>query len=146
MHELSSLARTLGSGIRIPLKAWVSLCAFILCFCCHVCGYRPCDELITRQRNPTVCVRRYYETEEEARAQQRAVEPLMNISKIRPTSVDIVQLYCRLFFRFCNLVPFPNNFLIFVWFPVKTDMYLPCILQNKVCLELKMVPPASKHF
>jgi hypothetical protein len=24
-HELSSLARTLGSGVRIPLKAWMSV-------------------------------------------------------------------------------------------------------------------------
>jgi hypothetical protein len=32
MHELSSLARTLGSWVQIPLKAWVSvLCVFILC-------------------------------------------------------------------------------------------------------------------
>jgi hypothetical protein len=31
-HQVSSLARTLGSWVRIPLKAWVSvLCAFILC-------------------------------------------------------------------------------------------------------------------
>jgi hypothetical protein len=36
-HELSSLARTLGSWIRIPLKAWMSIfCAFIPCFCCSV--------------------------------------------------------------------------------------------------------------
>jgi hypothetical protein len=37
-HELSLLAQTLGSWVRIPLKAWMSvLCAFILCFCCSVC-------------------------------------------------------------------------------------------------------------
>jgi hypothetical protein len=30
-HELSSLARTLGSWIRIPLEAWMSV--FILCLC-----------------------------------------------------------------------------------------------------------------
>jgi hypothetical protein len=30
-HELSSLARTLGSWVRIPLKAWMSVYAFILC-------------------------------------------------------------------------------------------------------------------
>jgi hypothetical protein len=35
-HEPSSLARTLGSWIRIPLKAWMSVCAFILHFCCSV--------------------------------------------------------------------------------------------------------------
>jgi hypothetical protein len=31
-HELSSLALTLGSWVRIPFKAWMFvLCAFILC-------------------------------------------------------------------------------------------------------------------
>jgi hypothetical protein len=28
---------------------------FILCLCCPVCRYRPCDGLITRSRSPTVC-------------------------------------------------------------------------------------------
>jgi hypothetical protein len=38
-HELSSLVRTLGSWVRIPLKAWMSvLCAFILCLCCSCVG------------------------------------------------------------------------------------------------------------
>jgi hypothetical protein len=37
-HELPSLAPTLGSWVRIPLKAWISvLCAFILCLCCSLC-------------------------------------------------------------------------------------------------------------
>jgi hypothetical protein len=27
-HELSSLARTLGSWVRIPLKAWMSVCVY----------------------------------------------------------------------------------------------------------------------
>jgi hypothetical protein len=36
-HELSSVARTLGSWIRIPFEARMSLCAFILCLCCSVC-------------------------------------------------------------------------------------------------------------
>jgi hypothetical protein len=36
-HELSSLARTLGSWVRIPLKSWMSVCTFILCLCRFVC-------------------------------------------------------------------------------------------------------------
>jgi hypothetical protein len=34
------------------------------------------------------------------------------------------------------------NFLIFVWFPMKIGMHLPCMLQNKACLEhmLKITP------
>jgi hypothetical protein len=41
-----------------------------------------------------------------------------------------------------KLIPVKLNFSIFVWFPMKIDMYLPCMLQNKVCLEhmLKMAP------
>jgi hypothetical protein len=36
-HELSSLARTLRSWVRIPLKAWMYvLCAFI-CVCVVLC-------------------------------------------------------------------------------------------------------------
>jgi hypothetical protein len=35
-HELSSVAQTLGSWVRIPLEAWMSMCAFILCLCCSV--------------------------------------------------------------------------------------------------------------
>jgi hypothetical protein len=35
-HVLSSLARTLGSCVRIPLKAWMFVYVFILCFCCPV--------------------------------------------------------------------------------------------------------------
>jgi hypothetical protein len=36
-HEPSSFSRTLGSWIRIPLKEWMSVCAFILCLYCSVC-------------------------------------------------------------------------------------------------------------
>jgi hypothetical protein len=37
-YKLSSLARKLGSWVRIPLKTWMSVsCAFILCLCCSVC-------------------------------------------------------------------------------------------------------------
>jgi hypothetical protein len=30
-REMSSLGRTLGSWVRIPFDAWVSVCTFILC-------------------------------------------------------------------------------------------------------------------
>jgi hypothetical protein len=37
MNELSSVARTLGSWVRIPLKAWLSVCVYsvfrLLCVC-----------------------------------------------------------------------------------------------------------------
>jgi hypothetical protein len=36
-HELSPLARTLGFWVRMPLEAWMSVCAFILCLYCYVC-------------------------------------------------------------------------------------------------------------
>jgi hypothetical protein len=66
MHCVRSLERwDLSPGVDV-------LCAFILCV------GRPCDRLITRLRSPTVCVKKDYQTKEEARAQQRAVEALMN--------------------------------------------------------------------
>jgi hypothetical protein len=55
-HELSSPAQTLRSWVRIPLKARIFVCAFILCLCCSV--YRlPCDGLICRLRSPTYRLR-----------------------------------------------------------------------------------------
>jgi hypothetical protein len=36
-HERSSLARTLGSWVRIRLKTWMSVCEFIPCVYCAVC-------------------------------------------------------------------------------------------------------------
>jgi hypothetical protein len=43
-HEMSSPARTLGSWVRILLKAWMF--ALIMC-----------DGLVTRPRSPTDCLR-----------------------------------------------------------------------------------------
>jgi hypothetical protein len=42
-HELSSLARTLGSWVRIPLKAWMfGVCMRLFCVCVALClGSRP---------------------------------------------------------------------------------------------------------
>jgi hypothetical protein len=37
-HELSSLSRTLGSWVRIPLKAWMfCVCMRIFCVCVVLC-------------------------------------------------------------------------------------------------------------
>jgi hypothetical protein len=76
-HELSSLARTLGSWVRIPLKACMSLCAFILFVlsCVQTTPLRRADH--SSKEYYRLC-KSDYETEEEARAQQRAVEPLVN--------------------------------------------------------------------
>jgi hypothetical protein len=41
-----------GSWVRIPHKAWMSVCEFILCLSCSMCRYRPCDRLMTLPRNP----------------------------------------------------------------------------------------------
>jgi hypothetical protein len=51
-------------------------CLCVRLFC--VCVVRPCEGLSTRSRSPTDCVKKDYETEEEARTKQKAVEPLMN--------------------------------------------------------------------
>jgi hypothetical protein len=58
MHELSSLARKLGSWVRIPVKAWMSVCVSFVFVCFPVCRQRPCDGFITRPRSATGCVKR----------------------------------------------------------------------------------------
>jgi hypothetical protein len=67
------LAGALGSWERILLKAWMSACAFILCLCCPVYRYG----LKTSKESYRLC-KNDYEAEGEARAQQRALEPLMD--------------------------------------------------------------------
>jgi hypothetical protein len=52
--------------------------AFMLCLCSSLCRLRPCDGLITSPMTPYRLCNKDYETEGKARAQQRAVETLMN--------------------------------------------------------------------
>jgi hypothetical protein len=44
-NELSSLARTLGSRVRIPLKAWISVCVYsmFVLFCVLAAALRRAD-------------------------------------------------------------------------------------------------------
>jgi hypothetical protein len=55
-HDTSSPARTLESCVRIPLKAWISVCVYSV-FVLSCVGYRPCVGLIPRSRSPTGCLR-----------------------------------------------------------------------------------------
>jgi hypothetical protein len=54
------------------------VCAFILGLHCHVYRKRPCDELITRPRNATVCVKQITKLKKRPGPNKMAVEPLMN--------------------------------------------------------------------
>jgi hypothetical protein len=70
---VAALARTLRSSVRIPLKG-TDVCVRLFCvFVVLWVGSR-----LARPKNPTVGVKKHYETEEEARAQQRSVMPLKN--------------------------------------------------------------------
>jgi hypothetical protein len=53
----TAFIRTLGSWVRIVVKAWMSvLYSFILCLYCSLYRQRPCDRLIPRPRSSTDCV------------------------------------------------------------------------------------------
>jgi hypothetical protein len=72
-HVLSSLARTLGLWVRIPLKAWMSVCVYsmyVLSFV-YVAALRRADH--SSNESYRLC-KKGCETEEETRAQKRAVE------------------------------------------------------------------------
>jgi hypothetical protein len=67
-HELSSLARKLGSWVRIPLSASMSVCvssAFVFS-CVQVAALRRADH--SSKESYRLC-KTDYETEEEVRAQ-----------------------------------------------------------------------------
>jgi hypothetical protein len=69
--------RSIKLWVQIPLKAWISVC-FIVClclFCMQVAALRRANH--SSKESYRLC-KKDYETEEEVRAQQRAVEPLIN--------------------------------------------------------------------
>jgi hypothetical protein len=60
-HELSSPSQTLGSWVRMPLKAWMSVCVYsvFVLSCVQIAALRRADQGI----------------EKAAKVQQKAVEP-----------------------------------------------------------------------
>jgi hypothetical protein len=58
----------------------MDVCVRLFCVLyCPVCKWRPCDRIIVSPSSRTACVKMMTEeTEEKARAQEMAVEPLMN--------------------------------------------------------------------
>jgi hypothetical protein len=54
-HESSSLARTLGSWVRIPLKAWMFVCVYSV-FVLFCVGMGLATGSSSVQGNPTDCV------------------------------------------------------------------------------------------
>jgi hypothetical protein len=63
-----------GSNLTQGMDVWC-VYVFILCLCCPVFRYRPCDEMITRQRSPTVC-KNDHKTEKQRPGPTGAVKPL----------------------------------------------------------------------
>jgi hypothetical protein len=76
MNSLRSLERWDRRFESHSRHAWLCLYVRLFCVCVVLCVG---SGLVTGYHS-TICVKnkRGYETEEEARAQQRAVEPLMN--------------------------------------------------------------------
>jgi hypothetical protein len=59
-HELSSSARTLGSWVRIPLEAWVSVCVYSVCVVLYVgrgsaTGWSPIQGVLPTVWNIVLC-------------------------------------------------------------------------------------------
>jgi hypothetical protein len=72
-HERSSPTRTLGSWVRIPLEAWMSVCVYSLfvLFCVQVAVLRRADPL--SKESSRLCKRS--RNWKAAKVQQKTVEP-----------------------------------------------------------------------
>jgi hypothetical protein len=67
-QKLFSLARTLGSWVRIPLKTWMFVSVYSVLFCVQVAALRQTDH--SSKESYRLC-KKGYETEEDARVQQK---------------------------------------------------------------------------
>jgi hypothetical protein len=68
-HELSSLARMLGSWVRIPFKAWMSVGFYSVFVLSCVQVARLYDRPILRPRSPIVCVKKITKLKKRERGQ-----------------------------------------------------------------------------
>jgi hypothetical protein len=76
-HELSSLARTLGSSVRIPLKTWMpGVCIRLFCVSLVLCLDRGLKTGRSLAQGVLPSVKNDYGNEQEARALNGLEEPL----------------------------------------------------------------------
>jgi hypothetical protein len=94
MKCLRSLERW-DRGFESLSKACLSVCAFIPCLCCPVCKVAALRRADHSSKESYRLCKKDYETEKEARAQQRAVKPLMNELSIYAHKYQINAMYCR---------------------------------------------------
>jgi hypothetical protein len=101
--------RILGSNPTQGTDVW-RVYAFILCLCCPVFRYRPCDELITRPRRSTIC-------EKWLRNWIRCLGPEWAGRAIEKE----------------NSIYYPNEFFVYSSFLNKQSSIYLCFKRNNIC-------------